>query len=93
MWQPINQSDIHGILLGYNVSFNTNFFGEVLAGFKIFSPDTRSVMLTELKMFTYYVISVCGFTSRGCGAPTIPQRVQTLEDGKSRMTYFIIKYR
>ena len=52
---------------------------------KTVNSTRESTTLDNLEKYTWYVIKVAGFTSKGLGPPTPrPLEIRTSEDGKSR---------
>ena len=66
-WKPIAQAYVHGILLGYNVSYAKEDVTPLSWENKFLPPDTHSVHLNELRKYVRYVVKVCAATSKGCG--------------------------
>ncbi|XP_031565189.1 uncharacterized protein LOC116300451 [Actinia tenebrosa] len=80
-WEAIAQEFVHGILLGYNVTFiKHGWDNERTPMYKIVEPGTHTLTLEDLGKFTTFTISACGFTSKGCGVPTSQVTAQTSED-------------
>lgn len=85
IWQEIPATDKHGIINGYEVTYEEE--GTINETKRItLSHDALSVFLFKLIPFTYYNITLCGFTSKGKGVKG-HLRIQTSEGGK---TSFVI---
>ena len=74
-WRPIsNQYYVHGILLGYTVTYravrNPNKELEEKERNITVGPSTLSVQLHNLSSFTIYSIEVRAFTVKGNGTPS-----------------------
>ena len=77
----------NGIITGYTITYQSlieNDNGFVQAG-----PDDRQAILTGLKEFVDYNISVVAFTVKGDGPPSIIV-VRTDEDSKSNIVLFLL---
>ena len=73
-WQPIDPHHIHGILLGYKVSYQAVAIGqepvedEPIREERV-DPSTLSLVLKNLEIFTLYRVDVLGYTIVGNGPP------------------------
>ena len=83
-WHPMNQSDVHGILLGYNVTYAREDVLPLVWETEVLPPGEHSLDLQGLRKFTPYVITVCAFTSKGCGDANV-SREKTFGDSKSEI--------
>ena len=82
-WQPIDTNLVHGVLLGYNVSYGRHVGGDVVWSYRLVSEETLSLSLEPLHKFVFYSVYVCGYTSKGCGEKTHIVTLRTFEDGKN----------
>lgn len=83
-WQHIPKHHRNGILLGYRISYFPNTSYQAVKH-KTVDSTRSSTTLSNLKKFTWYVIKVAGYTSKGLGPhPPRPLEIRTSEDGKSR---------
>lgn len=83
-WRHIPPQDRCGILLGYKIFYAPKDSNQP---FKTITVDSTrsSTTLENLKKYTWYVIRVAGYTSKGLGPhPPRPLEIRTSEDGKSR---------
>lgn len=82
-WEQIPTRYVHGILLGYKVSFiatdcgNQRPWNETTV-----SPSTTSAVITNLRKYTKYMVSVEGFTIKGSGQHSKCVAITTAEDSK-----------
>lgn len=83
-WGDIPVSDRNGIIQGYKVRYSALKAGAGLveeAQFKIIENNSsHTATLTELKKYTKYHISVCGFTHVGDGMYSSSVSEQTFQD-------------
>ena len=78
-WEEVQAELRNGIITGYTITFQSlteNDNGFVPAG-----PDVRQVILTGLKEFVQYTISVFASTVKGIGPPSVLV-VRTDQDSK-----------
>ena len=78
-WEEVQAELRNGIITGYTITFQSlteNDNGFVQAG-----PDVRQVILTGLKEFVQYTISVFASTVKGIGPPSVLV-VRTDQDSK-----------
>ena len=83
-WRHIPPQHRNGILLGYKIFYAPKDSNQ---SFKTITVDSTrsSTTLENLKKYTWYVIRVAGYTSKGLGPyPPRPLEIRTSEDGKSR---------
>ena len=67
-WEPINQANVHGILLGYEVRYAKDDGSSSLTWkTKTLDADIHEIVLSDLEYFTRYKVVVCARTSKGCG--------------------------
>ncbi|CAK9254378.1 unnamed protein product [Sphagnum jensenii] len=79
-WGEITKVDRNGILQGFKVKY-TSLKSSDSTQYKIIeSNQTRTTTLTELKKYTTYRISVCGFTHAGDGVYSTSLTEQTFQD-------------
>ncbi|CAK9251217.1 unnamed protein product, partial [Sphagnum jensenii] len=79
-WGEMTKVDRNGILQGFKVKY-TSFKSSDSTQYKIIeSNQTRTTTLTELKKYTTYRISVCGFTHAGDGVYSTSLTEQTFQD-------------
>ena len=86
-WEEVQAELQNGIITGYTITYQSlteNDNGFVQAG-----PDDRQAILTGLKEFVDYNISVVAFTVKGDGPPSIIV-VRTDEDSKSNIVLFLL---
>ena len=86
-WEEMQAELRNGIITGYTITYQSlteNDNGFVQAG-----PDDRQAILTGLKEFVDYNISVVAFTVKGDGPPSIIV-VRTDEDSKSNIVLFLL---
>ena len=87
-WNPISPRYVHGILLGYKVSYttadtrNSRKWNE-----SVVNQSATSAVITNLRKFTKYMVSVEGFTSKGSGIESKCVAVTTDEDSKLITVY------
>jgi len=80
-WNPIPPGYVHGILLGYKISFiatdrgNKRPWNETAV-----NQSTTSAVITNLRKYTTYMVSVEGFTSKGSGIESKSVAITTAED-------------
>ena len=81
-WQHIPPQHRNGILLGYNISYFPKKSNKPIKHETV--DNTRSsTTLLKLKKYTWYVIRVAGYTSKGLGPhPLRLLEIRTSEDGK-----------
>ena len=79
----------NGIITGYNITYQS--LTENDNGFVTARPNDRQAILTELKEFVEYNISVVAFTVKGDG-PAFVFIVRTDQDSKSYSTCFFYSY-
>ena len=92
-WDRIDQTFVHGVLLGYRVSCGKhNERGDLVWNNETLSPRETSLVLKGLQKFTYYTIVLCAFTSKGCGVLSREITVRTREDGMSKESLNIQKF-
>ena len=80
-WNPIPQSNVHGILEGYRIQLkkaNESYWEEEYN----ITKDDYSKNIENLWKYTKYVIRIVGFTSIGDGPYSPEVTVWTDEDGK-----------
>ena len=83
-WEHIPPHHRNGILQGYSISYAPRDNNQPFQTVTVDSPRS-STTLVMLKKYTWYVIRVAGFTSKGLGPyPLQPLEIRTSEDGKSR---------
>lgn len=83
-WRHIPQQYRNGILLGYKISYAPKKSSQSMFS-KTVNSTRESTTLDNLKKYTWYVIKVAGFTSKGLGPQTPrPLEIRTSEDGESR---------
>ena len=87
-WRHIPQQYRNGILLGYKIFYTPKNSYQPMFN-KTVNGTRESTTLDNLKKYTWYVIKVAGFTSKGIG-PLSPRplEIRTSEDGKSRNLLF-----
>ena len=89
-WKAIRKSYIHGVLRGYVVLYRraneTNRTTEAVH----VGPDTTSLLLRDLWIYTKYAISIYGFTNAGDGRKSKQIVVSTDESGKSANEYLVM---
>ncbi|KAL9960826.1 hypothetical protein ACROYT_G034331 [Oculina patagonica] len=67
-WEPISQTYVHGILLGYEVRYAKDDGSSPLTWETVtLDANTVGVVLSDLDYFTRYKVVVCARTSKGCG--------------------------
>ena len=85
-WKPIPPRFIHGILLGYKVSYLATDFGNNRKwNESVANQSTMSVVIANLRKFTTYMVSVEGLTSKGSGIESKCVEITTAEDSKILM--------
>lgn len=88
-WKHIPPQHRYGILQGYKISYFSNSSYETVLHQTVHGSRT-STTLENLKKFTWYVIRVAGYTSKGLGpSPLQPLVIRTSEDGKSRDSFYL----
>ena len=81
-WEQIPRHFVHGNLLGYKVSFvATDRFNKRLWNETSVDQSTTTAVITNLRKYTKYMVSVEGFTSKGSGIESKSVAVTTAEDG------------
>ena len=89
-WKAIRKSYIHGVLRGYVVLYRraneTNRTTEAVH----VGPDTTSLLLRDLWIYTKYAISIYGFTNAGDGRKSKQIVVSTDESSKSANEYLVM---
>lgn len=82
-WNPIPPRYVHGILLGYKISFIATDSGNKRPwNESAVNQSTTSAVITNLRKFTKYMVSVEGFTSKGSGIESKSVAITTAEDSK-----------
>lgn len=82
-WRHIPQQYRNGILLGYKIFYAPKKSYQPMFS-KTVNSTRVSTTLDNLEKYTWYVIKVTGFTSKGLGPqPPRPLEIRTSEDGKS----------
>ncbi|KPM09144.1 sidekick-like protein, partial [Sarcoptes scabiei] len=83
-WNEISEVDRNGIIQGFKVRYAALKNGASTVDtsqYKLIeSNSSRTTTLTELKKFTKYQISVCGFTHVGDGVYSVPVTAETFQD-------------
>ena len=83
-WRHIPHQYRNGILLGYKIFYAPKKWYQPMFS-KTVNSTRESTTLDNLEKYTWYVIKVAGFTSKGLGPQTPrPLEIRTSEDGKSR---------
>lgn len=91
-WKPPNPQKINGINQGYKVQawIGGNFTEEneyktVTVAPNLFDPlAEQSTVVSGLRKYTSYNITVLCFTNPGDGERSVPVEIQTCEDGKAQ---------
>lgn len=80
---------MHGILLGYNVSFiaTDSRINRRWSTITV-NQSAASVVVTNLRKFTKYMVTVEGFTSKGSGIESKSVAISTDEDSKIILNFF-----
>ena len=78
-WDPLDEEDQNGIILGYNVNVTVVSTGYTFQ----LSTTTASISVTSLKPFSVYIFHVAAFTEVGDGPYSIAINVTTQETGTS----------
>ena len=86
-WEEVQAELRNGIITGYTITYQS--LTENDNGFVQVGPDNRQAILTGLKEFVDYNISVVAFTVKGDGPPSIIV-VRTDEDSKSNIVLFLL---
>ena len=82
-WRHIPRGHRNGILQGYRITYYPNKSYQAVKH-KTVESTRSSTTLSNLKKYTWYVIKVAGYTSKGLGPhPPRPLEIRTSEDGKS----------
>lgn len=90
-WNPIPPRFIHGVLLGYKVSYTAADLGNNrMWNESVVNQNTTSAVITNLHKFTKYMVSVEGFTSKGSGIESKCVEIKTAEDSENNMMVFVI---
>lgn len=79
-WDHIPENRIHGVLQGYTIFYRAtdeSSFSEMNVG----ATDIYA-QIPNLRKYTFYLVSICGRTSKGCGVKRQTIMVRTLDDGK-----------
>ena len=85
-WNLISPRFTHGIILGYKVSYlaadlgNNRKWNEYVV-----NHSTTSVVISNLRKFTVYVVSVEGLATKGSGIESKCVEITTAEDSKILM--------
>ncbi|XP_031571660.1 uncharacterized protein LOC116305827 isoform X3 [Actinia tenebrosa] len=80
-WDHIPEDMIHGILQGYTIFYRAideTSFSEMNVG----ATDIYA-RVPDLRKYTFYLVSICGRTSKGCGVRSQTVMVRTLDDAPS----------
>ena len=85
-WQHIPPQHRNGILLGYKIFYNPRNSDQPKLSV-IVNSTRSSTVLTKLIKYTWYDITVAGFTSKGLGPQPLPLVIRTSEDGRSRDSF------
>ena len=88
-WSPIPSRYAHGIVLGYNVSFipTDSRINRRWSTITV-NQSAASVVVTNLRKFTKYMVTVEGFTSKGSGIESKTVAITTDEDSKIILNFF-----
>ena len=75
LWEPLPQKFVHGVLLGYKVTYQAIQRGDIdetgLPVWKlIVGPNDTSVVLQNLESYTVYRVQIWAFTRIGDGPRT-----------------------
>ena len=82
-WGPISQAFVHGILMGYEVSYAKD--DESLAwDNKTLDANAHETVLSDLEYFTPYKVVICARTSQGCGK-NVSRNATTFGDGELKI--------
>nr|XP_058971271.1 uncharacterized protein LOC131797634 [Pocillopora verrucosa] len=65
-WGPISQAFVHGILMGYEVSYAKDEESSAWDN-KTLDANEHETVLSDLEYFTPYKVVICARTSQGCG--------------------------
>ncbi|CAH3162903.1 unnamed protein product [Pocillopora meandrina] len=65
-WGPISQAFVHGILMGYEVSYAKDDDSSAWDN-KTVDANAHETVLSDLEYFTPYKVVICARTSQGCG--------------------------
>ena len=85
-WNPIPPRFTHGILLGYKVSYVATDLGNNRKwNESVVNQSTTSVIISNLRKFTTYMVSLEGLTSKGSGIESKCVEITTAEDSKILM--------
>ena len=88
--QLIPERQRNGIILGYGIILNNTKFGLVDNRFIYMNQTTtnrteRSFIMTNLKYFSWYQMSISAFTVAGLGPYSLKKSIDTLESGKQKL--------
>lgn len=85
-WNLISPRFTHGIILGYKVSYLATDLGNNRKwNESVVNQSTTSVVISDLRKFTTYMVSVEGLTSKGSGIESKCVEITTAEDSKILM--------
>jgi hypothetical protein len=82
MWNQVPHGRVHGILRGYKVLYKIDNDGSQNYTYMTVNT-TRVAVLTSLKKFTVYRITVLAFTVKGNGPMAVNITITTDEDSKT----------
>jgi hypothetical protein len=78
-WNHIPETNIHGVLQGYTIFYKPmgeSSFSEMSVG-----PNDITAEIPGLQEYSFYLVSICGSTSKGCGVMSQNTMVRTIDDG------------
>ena len=82
-WGPIRQAFVHGILMGYEVSYAKDEESSAWDN-KTLDANAHETVLSDLEYFTPYKVVICARTSQGCGK-NVSRNATTFGDGELKI--------
>ena len=94
-WSSIPRDKVNGILLGYKIFYTRNSSRSENGSYPVWNvkevrAQIDATALGGLDKFTWYIIHVAAFNSKGVGPKSAPIVLRTSEDGNDALVLFVM---